>query len=134
MQLISDMFGKWDTIYIWELLVLSFKKSSILTIWGFFQLFLAILQMVQVWPENYSSYFGCFHIHAQYLFYRIFSTILYKNINSNCEPLFGYFLLASMLYELNIFKLSNVFHTCPEAYALSVSDAFYYFTVRKDKV
>ena len=85
MQLISDMFGKWDTIYIWELLVLSFKKSSILTIWGFFQLFLAILQMVQVWPENYSSYFGCFHIHAQYLFYRIFSTILYKNINSNCS-------------------------------------------------
>ena len=39
MQLISDMFGKWDTIYIWELLVLSFKKSSILTIWGLFQLF-----------------------------------------------------------------------------------------------
>ena len=40
---------------------------------------------------------------------RKFSTVLYRTINFNRQPLFSYFLLVNKLYNLNVFKLRKTY-------------------------
>ena len=59
------------------------------------------------------------------MYYRIFSTVLYRTVNSKRYPLFSYFLVASKLYYLNDFKLCNIFQTCPVTLSAFISGKLY---------
>ena len=49
---------------------------------------------------------------------------IYKNKFQLLAISFSYFLLVNKLYELNVFKLWNVFQTCPEDEALIMLEVF----------
>ena len=42
-------------------------------------------------------------------YYRIFVTVLYRKINFNRQPVVSYFFLVNKLYNLNVFKLQNLY-------------------------
>ena len=56
-------------------------------------------------------------------YYRIFRTVLYIKSISAGSRFFSHVLLLKKLYELNFFKLQNVFQTCPAVQALFIFEA-----------
>ena len=103
------MYLNWDNIYNWGLLVLSFRESPIPTNWYYIRFF--------IWSANYSSLtcklwilFMTFRDMWTVLkYYRIFVTVLYRKINFNRQPVVSYFFLVNKLYNLNVFKLQNLY-------------------------
>ena len=65
------------------------------------------LKIVQVWSINYESYFEHFEICGQCL-----NITGHFALSYIVKLFFSHFLLLSKLYELNFFKLQNIFQTC----------------------
>ena len=124
------IIGKLGSNYIWRYFGFYIDKNFNCKHELLFWIFSSGLQIMQIWSIIYSLHFENVKIHKHCLYWKVFSTNIYRKIYFNSLLVFSY-----ICWSVNcmswVSKLNNFFLTCRETEARFIFEGFNIVLYRK---